>query len=66
MHRSVWPAHMYVRCLHAWCLQGSDKVLDSFVLELQPTVVAMCAWALNVGPLQEQQVTMTSEPCLRR
>lgn len=60
--RTALPAHIYVYHMSIWCLQRSEEgirflrtgVIDGY----KPT----CRyWASNLGPLQEQQMLLTSE-----
>lgn len=51
-------AYMNVHHMHAWCLQDQKRTLDPVYLELE---VSCGFWELNLCPLHEQPVLLTTE-----
>lgn len=57
---------MYVHYMHAWCLQGPEKVMRSFgtrvVVHFE---LVYRSWESNLGLLQELQVLITTQSSLQ-
>ena len=56
-------AYMYVYAhIHAWCQKRPERVFEPGVIE---SVSCHVSWELNLGPLEEQCVLLTTEPSLQ-
>ena len=63
MHVSVLPACIYVYLVCAWCLQSSGECISWPGTRVRAgSKPSYGCWAPTPGPLQEQQMLLTTEP----
>lgn len=61
-----FSAHKSVHRVLAWCLQKPEEGIGSPETEVMVGCELPCAfWELNLAPLEEQSVSLTTEPSLR-